>query len=182
MGSVASFDSDVVLVTERNLKVSTPNTVSEVEALLEELGQPPVKSVPVEFSDIDLKSKDYIGFSTYCKPECHTVNSLTDVDFESYIDVYYPEDYSNTCGLIAYTIEEMLNLDLLILREYTKKDQPVPLDINKYENIASVSGYIYCNSDNSEATKVTLSKSVLKRLQSPNVYLQLQADGYGEHC
>lgn len=181
MGSSGSFGAYLRLKTTRKLERSGRNTKAEIEALLEELGQPPLKEVAVKYEDVKREDigKDYLGFSaTFWYEDMSTLDG-EDQFFQEF-DEYYEEVVSNTCGIRAFTMKEMEVVDLLILREYTLAKKPVPLDVNIYRTITSVGGSIY-GRGNEEVEDVKLTSDHLKLLQNPNTTLELTATGDSEH-
>lgn len=182
MGSVASYGVSLELKTERTLEISGTNTESEVEALIEELGQPPLKEVTLCYEDVETEKDNYMYFTVLSEygERISSLDSDSVEDFLTYADGFYAEiEYF---GVRAYTLEEMKKLDLLILREYALKKKPVPNDVNTYEQIASGSESIYCSNDNSFEVEVELTPDTLRKLEGKNVTLILSGDGSGDNC
>lgn len=113
-------------VKQRKLDIyPNKNKPSEVELLLEELNQPPIKTTKIDKPD-DTK---FFAYSVYDNSSNEFINSLEGIDVVA-LNKYNPTRYSDLCGLSAYSQKEMLTLDLLILREYTLQGKPVPLDVS----------------------------------------------------
>lgn len=177
MGSVASYEASLIAVYNRKIKITKPNTKEEIEKFLKLKGGAfgKVSKEEILFDDIDFNNEEHIGYYYYYDGE-EDCRYKSEGNIEDYVD----EDCDEIYPILKMSFEELEYLNLNFLKDYNSYDEDG--DFNEHVTIENVSGYIYCDNDNSERAKVKIPANILKDLADNKCTLYLEGDGFGEHC